>query len=384
MIYLDNAATTLKKPPAVAEAVRRAMASCANPGRSGHAAAMRAMDLVYRARQRAAELFDAAPEQVVFTMNATHGLNLAIHSLAGRGDRVVVSGFEHNAVMRPLYACGAETVVASTALFDPDRTLRDFSRAVTEQTRAVVVNHVSNVFGYVQPLAEIAALCRARGVPLIVDASQSAGVLPLSLKELGAAYLAMPGHKALFGPTGTGLLLCGEKPAPLLYGGTGSQSELRTMPEELPERVEAGTLNVHGIAGLLAGMDFVRSQGSAIRTRELRLRRLLCEGLAAIPGLTVFDGGSTQTGVVSFTAQTDCETLAARLAAREIAVRAGLHCAPLAHRSAGTLERGTVRASVCAFTTAQEIRAFLEALTQIIKNPKGMLETTCYFAGFPV
>lgn len=372
MIYLDSAATTLQKPQEVHVGVQQALRCCASVGRGGHSAAMAAAETVYRAREQAAALFDAEPAQVVFTMNATHGLNLAIRTLAGRGGRVVVSGFEHNAVMRPLHAIGAQIVVASQALFDPARTLADFSAAITEQTRAVIVNHVSNVFGYVQPVEEIAALCKRRGVPLIVDASQSAGVLPVSLRNLDAAFIAMPGHKGLYGPQGTGILLCGRVPAPLLFGGTGSQSESMEMPEALPDRVEAGTQNVHGIAGLLAGLRFVHRRGAAILNHEKQLRRLLCEGLAALPELTVFDGGEVQTGVVSFVSETmDCETLAEQLARRQIAVRAGLHCAPLAHRSAGTLNTGTVRASVSAFNTPCEIRTFVQAVEEILKNPAG-------------
>lgn len=369
MIYLDNAATTLQKPPQVPRAVVRAMQTCANPGRGGHPAAMAAAETVYAAREEAAALFDAAPDQVVFTMNATHGLNLAIRTLIGRGDRVVVSGFEHNAVMRPLHAVGAKIAVASTALFDPERTLRGFSAALTEPTRAVIVNQVGNVFGNVQPVEQIAALCRARGVPLIVDAAQSAGVLPISLKELGAAFIAMPGHKALYGPQGTGLLLCGTLPRPLLFGGTGSLSESMEMPAFLPDRAEAGTQNVPGIAGLREGLRFVRRQESAIGQKERRLLRLLCDGLAQTESVTVFDGGEQQSGAVSFVSERmDCEALAQALAGRNIAVRAGLHCAPLAHKSAGTLERGTVRASVSAYTGEDEIRAFLHAVQEILKK----------------
>ena len=369
MIYLDNAATTLQKPPQVMRGVMRAMQRCANPGRGGHEAAMAAAELLYQARETAAELFDASAEQVVFTMNATHGLNMAIRSVARRGSRVVVSGFEHNAVMRPLQAVGATVVPASSALFDPERTVKDFSAAVTEQTRAVIVNHISNVFGYVQPLEEIADLCRARGVPLIVDASQSAGVIPISLRKLDAAFIAMPGHKALYGPQGTGLLLCGSLPEPLLYGGTGSQSESFEMPDFLPDRAEAGTQNVHGVAGLLEGMRFVQRRQTGIQRHERRLRQLLCDGLASLNGVMVFDGGREQSGVVSFIpGQMDCEAMASALADRGIAVRAGLHCAPLAHRSADTLARGTVRASVSAFTTEAEIRAFLVAVQEILKK----------------
>ena len=195
MIYLDAAATTLQKPDAVRLAVLRAMQRCASVGRGGYGAAMEAAEAVYRCRSLAAALFGAEAEQVVFTMNATHALNIAVHSLVRPGDEVVISGFEHNAVWRPLTAAGAELKIAGRKLFDPEDTLRAFDAALTERTRAVFCTHVSNVFGYILPVERIAALCRARGVPFVLDASQSAGTLPLSLRELGAAFLAMPGRR---------------------------------------------------------------------------------------------------------------------------------------------------------------------------------------------
>lgn len=369
MIYLDNAATTLQKPVAVSAAVCAALRTCANPGRGGHAAAMHAAQVLAQTRQEAALLFDAAPEQVVFTMNATHGLNLAIHTLVHPGDRVVISGFEHNAVMRPLCAMGAEIITASRTLFSPEKTLEDFTAAVTADTAAVIVNHCSNVFGYVQPLEEIAALCRERNVPLVVDASQSAGTQKLSLHALGASFIAMPGHKSLYGPQGTGLLLCRTLPKPLLFGGTGSLSLSEQMPDFLPDRAEAGTLNVHGLAGLREGLRFVRRVGTErILCGEQKLRKRLCVGLGAIGSVQVFDGGETQAGVVSFVPSTDCEELAEAYAQRGIAVRAGLHCAPAAHRSGGTLETGTVRVSLSWFTQSGEIDRFLEETERILKK----------------
>ena len=216
MIYLDAGATTLQKPPAAVLAVQSAMRRMATPGRGGHAPAMRAADAVYDCRCLAGALFDAQPEQVVFTMNATHALNLAIKTLVKPGGRAVISGFEHNAVLRPLHHIGAEIAVAGRRLFDPADTLAAFDRAVTPDTRAVVCTHVSNVFGYILPVERIAAMCRARGVPFVLDASQSAGLLPVSLTGLGADFLGMPGHKALYGPQGTGLLLCARTPDTLL------------------------------------------------------------------------------------------------------------------------------------------------------------------------
>ena len=260
MIYLDAGATTLQKPPAVALAVQSAMRRMATPGRGGHPPAMRAADAVYDCRCLAGALFDAQPEQVVFTMNATHALNLAIKTLVKPGGRAVISGFEHNAVLRPLHHLGAEIIVAGRRLFDPADTISAFDRAITPGTSAVICTHVSNVFGYILPVEEIAALCRARGVPFVLDASQSAGLLPVRLAELGADFIGMPGHKALYGPQGTGLLLCARMPDTLLEGGSGSASRLPDMPPELPDHAEAGTQNVCGICGLAAGLRFVRQQ----------------------------------------------------------------------------------------------------------------------------
>lgn len=367
MIYLDSAATTFQKPPEIWKAVQRALETCASPGRGGYREAMQAAEVVFQCRERAAALFDCAPEQVVFTMNATHGLNQAIKDLVRPGDRVVVSGFEHNAVMRPLCALGARIVTAGQKLFDPDDTIRAFQRTVTSNTRAVICTHVSNVFGYILPIREIAKLCRKRRVPLILDASQSAGVYPVSLRDTGAAYIAMPGHKGLYGPQGTGILLCGRVPCrTLLEGGTGSVSRLFAMPDLLPDRLEAGTCNVPGIAGLAAGIDFVERTGLA---EIAQWEETLCQAiLSQLPdGVTAF-AGAPQSGVLSLQLeQLDCETAAAMLAEREIAVRAGLQCAPLAHRSAGTLEQGTVRVSFSALNQETDGIQLCQALVEIQK-----------------
>jgi selenocysteine lyase/cysteine desulfurase len=236
------------------------MEHCANPGRGGYASAMAAAETVYRCRESAGRLFHCQPEQVVFTSNCTHGLNIAIRTLVQPGDKVAISGFEHNAVTRPLHALGAETMVAGRKLFDWEDTLQSWEDALRQRPKAAIFTHVSNVFGYILPVEEMASLCRLYGVPFIVDAAQSAGTLPISLKNLDADFIAMPGHKGLLGPQGTGLLLCGRDPKPLLFGGTGSNSREQAMPEFLPDRLEAGTLNVPGIAGLDAGMCYVNER----------------------------------------------------------------------------------------------------------------------------
>ena len=373
MIYLDSAATTLQKPAAVSKAVRMAMERMASPGRGGHRPAMLAAETAFACREEAAKLFGVAePEHVVLTFNATHGLNIAIKSLVRPGSTVLISGYEHNAVTRTLAAIkGVKVRVAESELFRPDLLLSQFEKLLTGDVSAVICNHVSNVFGYVLPIPEIAALCRDRKKPLIVDASQSAGCLSVSLKEWGAAFIAMPGHKGLYGPQGTGLLLCSSDAVrPLIEGGTGSASAQQEMPEFLPDRLEAGTHNVPGVAGLLEGMRFVERQGTgAILEHERRLALRAVRGLERIPGVEVFASPNllNQAGVISFRVPAmDCEAVGEALGQAGIAVRAGLHCAPLAHRSAGTFESGTVRISFSAFNQMGEVDRFLEKLSRVI------------------
>lgn len=365
MIYLDNGATSFHKPVEVAAAVNRALYTCANPGRGGHRAAMAAARTVYRCRERAATLFNCRPEQVVFTSNCTHGLNIAIRTLVKPGNRVAISGFEHNAVTRPLHGLNAKIQVAGRKLFDWDDTLEDFERVLRSGVDAAVFTHMSNVFGYILPVEQMAKLCRQYGVPFIVDAAQSAGTLPVKLQELGADFIAMPGHKGLLGPQGTGLLLCGKQPDPLLWGGTGSASIEQQMPEDLPERAEAGTLNVPGIAGLDAGLRYLMQIGvEQIGQRERRQAEFCADRLRE-RGMQVFSGPH-QGGTVSFVPDGDCEEFAQKLARRGIAVRAGLHCAPFAHESAGTLETGTVRISYGHDASDAQTRALLQAVTEIL------------------
>lgn len=311
----------------------------------------------------------------MFTSNATHALNIAIRSLVQPGDRVVISGYEHNAVTRTLASIPEVTVqVAVGGLFDQAGDLVAFARQIDENTRAVICTHVSNVFGYILPVDGIAALCRERGVPLIVDASQSAGILPVSAKQWGAAYVGLPGHKGLCGPQGTGVLVCGggQTAVPLLTGGTGSESLNQQMPDFLPDRLEAGTHNIPGIAGLLAGVRFIRRKGTdTILRHERRLSDRLAGALALIPDVRVVrpDAPDCRTGVLSFLVEgKDCEVLGNALADRGVALRAGLHCAPLAHRTVGTLETGTLRASVSPFTTPGEVDALASVLCSCLEK----------------
>ena len=363
MIYLDNGATSFHKPPAVYKAVLEAMHTCANPGRGGYGAARMASDVVYGCREQAGILFDCLPEQVVLTGSCTHGLNLAIRTLVKPGSRVLISGFEHNAVSRPLHALGAEIRIFGRKLFDWEYTLESFKQQL-DDADVVIFAHVSNVFGYILPAEQIAAMCRERGIPFVIDAAQSAGSFPLSLTGLGADFIAMPGHKGLLGPQGTGLLLCAKEADPLLYGGTGSYSRAQTMPPELPDRLEAGTLNVPGYAGLREGLRYLNQTGvDNIFRREHQLLQQCIYGLKKA-GMRVY-AGPYQAATVSFVPGMDCEEAAAILAQQGIAVRAGLHCAPYAHESAGTQASGTVRVSIGYDTFPGQISAFLRAASKL-------------------
>ena len=372
MTYLDNGATSFHKPVTVWQGMRCALENCANPGRGGYRAAMAAAKTVLRCRERAGELFDCLPEHVVFTANCTHGLNMAIRSLVKPGDKVLISGFEHNAVTRPLYGLKAKVTVAGRKLFDWEDTLQHFEDGLRKGASAAVFTHCSNVFGYILPVEEMAALCRKYKVPFIIDAAQSAGSLPVKLRSLGASFIAMPGHKGLLGPQGTGLLLCAELPKPLIMGGTGSASIRQEMPDFLPDGAEAGTLNVPGIAGLSAGLEYLQRTGiDNIRMKEEK-EAVRCAAALERLGMRVFSG-EHQGGTVSFVPEGDCEEFARELAEQGVAVRAGLHCAPLAHESAGTLESGTVRVSfghdAAAWQTGNLLLAVGKVMGKQEKNP---------------
>lgn len=370
MIYLDNAATTMIKPVAVERAVLRAMHTMASPGRGGHDPAMRAAEQVLSCREAAARLFNVPDcERVVFTMNATHALNIAIRSLAVPGSRVVVSGFEHNSVTRPLAELGAEIVIAAAPLFRPEALIEQFRKMLPGASLAVCT-HVSNAFGYILPIYEIAALCSELEIPLIVDASQSAGILDVDYAALGAAFIAMPGHKGLFGPQGTGVLICAQEGKPLLSGGSGSDSVPQHMPDYLPDRLEAGTHNVCGIAGLREGIAYVSAHGTGELLRhERELLRQMAEELSGIDELQLFySGGDDQSGVLSLRSSAlDCEDIAAGLNRSGIFVRSGLHCSPFAHRSVGTLRTGTVRFSFSPFVSPEDIDRTCARMAELLQ-----------------
>lgn len=375
MIYLDNSATTLIKPKSVQRAVLSAMQTCANPGRGGHRAAMRAANVVYDCREAIAELFSLDdPTRVIFTQNATHALNIAIQNLMRNGGHAVVSGYEHNSVIRPLAELeknGCSYTVAYAPLFSSMIQVAAMERAIRTDTVCVICNHVSNVFGCIQNIEAVNALCRKKGIPLILDLSQSAGTIPVSVNELSeAVYLCMPGHKGLYGPQGTGILICckGDRHYSIMQGGTGSDSMNFYQPADLPEGLESGTLNVPGIAGLREGVRFVQRQNPAVIgewEKELAAYFVCCA--SNISGITIFHRKEEQSGVVSFTHnRIPPEELSRQLSDRGFCLRAGLHCAPVAHQSGGTLPTGTLRVSFSAFNDKREVNALCNAILKTI------------------
>ena len=375
MIYFDNGATTWPKPPAVRQSILEAMEHYgANPGRAGHEMSIATAVMVTQTRERAAQLFDLPqPEQVIFTQNCTHGLNIAIQGLLRPGDHVIISDLEHNSVLRPVYRLAKEGTIsfdiAVTVPGDPDATVEAFARCIRPCTRLMVCTHGSNVFGFVQPVRQLAGLAREKGILFLVDAAQTAGLLEIPMTKWGIDYLCTAGHKGLYGPSGTGLLLVNNEqlPRPLMVGGTGSLSAKGEQPDFLPDALESGTVNTAGIIGLGAGLAFLQEKGlESIRHREMTLVHRLWRGLESLPGVELY-GDAPQLPVVSFTVRGQAsEETAAGLDQRGAAVRAGLHCAPLAHNKMGTMERGTVRASLGAFNTADEVDTFCRDVASLL------------------
>ena len=380
MIYLDNAATSWPKPPQVLAAMARFLTEVgANPGRSGHRLSVEAGRIVYAAREAVAELFHAPdPLRVVFGMNATEGLNLALRGLLRPGDHVVTSSMEHNSVMRPLRALEREGVSVTVVPCSPEGFLdpQAVLSVLRPETRLVVLNHASNVTGTLLPVAEVGrALQRMGGPLLVVDAAQSGGAVPIDMQADGIDLLAFTGHKSLYGPMGTGGLIIGERVPleefrPLIRGGTGSRSEWEEQPDFLPDMCESGTPNAVGLAGLEAGVRWVLEQRvDALRAHEMELTQRLLDGLQEIPGVTVYgpQDACLQTAVVSFNiVGMEPSEVGMRLDEEYgIMCRVGLHCAPAAHRTIGTFPAGTVRFALGAFTTREEVDAALRAVARL-------------------
>ena len=382
IIYLDNAATSWPKPPGVARAMSHFLTEVgANPGRSGHRLSVEAARIVYEAREAAAAMFNAPdPMRVVFESNATGALNLALRGLLRPGDHIITSSVEHNSVMRPLRALEQEGVEVSVVPCSSEGFLDPAAVAAAGRPRTAMIalNHASNVVGSLLPVAAVGEIARERGLLLLVDAAQTAGVYPIDVQADAIDLLAFTGHKSLCGPMGTGGLVIGErvdleKLEPLTRGGTGSRSEHEEQPDFLPDRFESGTLNAVGLAGLEAGLRWVREQGiEAIRAHEVELTRQLIDGLGEIPGAMVYGGrdAALQTATVSFNlAGMAPSEVGLRLDEDHgIMCRVGLHCAPAAHRTIGTFPAGTVRFGLSAFTTPEEVRTTLMAVDQLARE----------------
>ena len=371
MIYLDNAATTLRKPPAVAEAVLEAMGSFGNSGRGAYGEALDAGRCIYETRLLLGELFRCPADHVCFTPNSTAALNTAIAGLLSPGDHVISTDWEHNSVLRPLYRFRAQG--GSVDFLPADRQgrldLDQLPALLQRETKAVVCTHASNLTGDVMDLSRVGSFCRRHGLLFVLDASQTAGVLPIDMEALGIDVLCFTGHKSLLGPQGTGGLCVrpGVEIRPLLTGGTGVQSYRETQPEAYPTRLEAGTLNGHGLAGLRAALLFRKEAGpEAILRPETALARRFYDRMRDIPGIRLYGNfeSSLRAPIVALNlADADSGAVADALWERwGIAVRPGAHCAPRLHRALGTEEQGAVRFSWSYFNTAEETDAAAAAL----------------------
>lgn len=382
MIYLDNAATTYPKPPDVHRAVAEALVHYgANPGRGGYTMAMATAERVYACREALASLFSLEdPSGVVFTPNCTGALNIVIKGLLSHGGHAVITDLEHNSVIRPLEALAPRGVTYTTVTVDPaqpQETALRIRRAILPTTRLILCTHASNVLGIRTPLRVIGEVAETLRIPFAVDAAQSAGILPINMEADHIDFLCLPGHKGLYGPMGIGALLCRGTYTPdtLIEGGTGSRSLLATQPDELPDRFESGTINVPAICGLLGGVRWIGRNGGVevIAEREAARMRVLYEQLANTPRIrlyTPYPDLSKTVPLLTFnvSGRTGEET-AQLLSDHGIAVRAGLHCAPSAHRRMGTTASGAVRICPSAFTTREDLEKVWKILTEIVRTP---------------
>jgi cysteine desulfurase/selenocysteine lyase len=378
-LYLDNAASSHPKPENVYQTVDEVLRNLgANPGRAGHRLALMAARHITRTRQLLAELFDIPyPERIVFTANATEAINKGIKGLLNPGDQVITSSMEHNSVIRPLRQLETQGIELAVVSANGQGEIRpqDFKKAIHQNSRLMILTHASNVTGGIMPIAEAAELAHEQGLFFMVDAAQTAGLVPLSVAGTSIDLLAVPGHKGLMGPQGTGFLYAGPEVTlrTLMEGGTGSQSELEVQPDIWPDCMESGTLNTPGIAGLGAGVSFILGQGpEEIRKKEIALSRQIWEGLKKIPSVRTYgpEASESRTAVVSFNITGVNPQIVASIldTAFDVAVRPGLHCAALTHRTLGTFPEGTVRVSPGFFTREEDIESFLRAIAEIAKQ----------------
>ncbi|MGB9628819.1 MAG: aminotransferase class V-fold PLP-dependent enzyme [Thermodesulfobacteriota bacterium] len=381
-IYLDNAATSFPKPPSVKEAMLRFMEEVgANPGRSGHLLSIEAARILYETREALSLCFHVKdPSRIIFTLNATESINLALKGLLEPGDHVVTSSLEHNSVMRPLRDLEKRGIQLSIVPCSQEGFLdpQEMERNIHPHTKMVVLNHASNVTGTLLPIKEVGLISRAHGLLFLVDAAQTAGTYPIDMERDGIDLLAFTGHKSLYGPQGTGGLVIGERVKeaemiPLKQGGTGSRSEFEEQPDFLPDRFESGTPNGVGIAGLRAGVQFVlKKKVEKIRDYELGLLKKLIEGLKSIPQVKVYGPEKLEHRIATLSfnlLNASPSEVALRLEKGfGILCRPGLHCAPSAHRTIGTFPEGTVRLSLGAFNTEEEIQTTITALASISRE----------------
>ena len=383
MIYFDNGATTFPKPKSVRMAVSNALSNLgANPGRSGHKMSLKSSEIIFKCRENAAKLFDInTPENIIFTLNCTEALNIVIKGILKPGDHAIISSLEHNAVVRPLEHLrdsGIEYTVADVIPYDDELTIDNFRNAIKDNTKIIICTHASNVFGIKLPIERIGALCKIYGILFCVDAAQTAGVVPISLKDSYVNYLCTAGHKGLYGPMGTGMLIIKGSVLPdsFVQGGTGTESANPHQPDSLPEKYESGTPNLPGIAGLNAGIKYILNKNiSNIANYEIRLAQLLYDKLKQNNNVILYTSRPDlqhSVPVISFNIRgLDSEGVAEILDRQfNIAVRAGLHCAPFAHKSFGTLETGTVRAVISTSSTINDINYFANAVKIITQNNK--------------
>lgn len=375
MIYLDNAATTYKKPPEVEQAVTTAFHTLGNAGRGAHSATLDASRMIYHTRERLAELFHAPrPEQIAFTCNATEALNIAIQGLFHSGDHVITTVCEHNSVLRPLYRMEKEGVSVTHISADRNGILNyeELEGAYRSNTKAVVITHASNLTGNITDLGRVGAFTKKHGLLLVLDASQTAGVLPIDVEGQGIDVLCFTGHKGLLGPQGTGGIYVrkGVEIMPLKVGGSGIHSYDREHPREMPAALEAGTQNGHGIAGLFAALGYLKETGiEQIRSREMALMKRFYEGIHDIPNVRLY-GNPDLTKRVATIALNIGDYDSASVSDwlwedYEIAVRAGAHCAPLMHETLGTKEQGAVRFSISHYNTEDEIDTAVRAVKSL-------------------
>ncbi len=374
MIYLDNAATTMRKPEGVIAAVVKAMESMGNSSRGTHEGALDAARSVYRTRAKLGRMFGCNPERVIFTCNSTEALNIAISGIINSGDHVITTDLEHNSVLRPLYRMEAErnaelSFVPADKMGNVD--YADFERLMKPNTKAIVCTHASNLTGNHIDIQRVGEIAHSHGALLIVDASQTAGCFPINIKEMGVDVLCFTGHKSLMGPQGTGGLCVGEgvEIRPFKVGGSGVQSYSKTQPVEYPTCLEAGTLNGHGIAGLGAALDFIEEVGmDVIFEKEHQLMTRFYEGVKAIEGVTVYGDFSRMRSPVVALNIKDYDSSAVSDELSEyygIATRPGAHCAPRMHIALGTREQGAVRFSFAYFNTEEEVEAAIAAVKEI-------------------